>query len=578
MTSKRNKLEDLLQHLDSSTAMQQRIPDAVRERILNNVIKETNDAEVEAPRKSDSAHPAMDPVRRNRRWQWPALAAALAAIVMAVILPTRILQAAPAVLEDSEGKRNIQYNELVRPSGDRSAMLSMRDGSRVETRSMSEFSLERTSDGGTRIRLKEGGLIVDASAENRTNLYVETKDIKALVSGAVSLIKADEEGSRIAAIGGEIRVQQGTMEKKLRSGEQVATSPLLELVPMKEELTWSRQAVEHVAMLEQAQSSLSGSPAPAARPKFAAASVRPVPISPLIVNGFKCLGVDGLLWESRELDPRAAPPGVTIVPLLARRGRCSGQVVDLAELVQGAYGTVRHQPALQRMAGLSCPCPFYQIEAVADDPEHVTKGELKLMLQSLLEDRFKARVHLETRDVDGYALTIAKSGIKFKEASGDATAGGGAPAAAPGPRRGTKMDDIIIGLGGGAPAAAPGPRRGGGPPPCEARTIRDISVRGKCGMGKVTEFLKTLLMLGAAPPIDDRTGLMGTYNIEFALEEVFLSAPTGPGPRGTASPQPRQFNPPVAKALEEQLGLHLERVKVPAEFVVVDHIEQPTEN
>jgi hypothetical protein len=46
----------------------------------------------------------------------------------------------------------------------------------------------------------------------------------------------------------------------------------MELVPMKEELTWSRQAAEHVAMLEQAQSSLSGSPASAARLKFAAAS------------------------------------------------------------------------------------------------------------------------------------------------------------------------------------------------------------------------------------------------------------------------------------------------------------------
>jgi uncharacterized protein (TIGR03435 family) len=30
--------------------------------------------------------------------------------------------------------------------------------------------------------------------------------------------------------------------------------------------------------------------------------------------------------------------------------------------------------------------------------------------------------------------------------------------------------------------------------------------------------------------------------------------------------------------LEEQLGLHLERGKVPVEFVVVDHIEQLTEN
>jgi hypothetical protein len=63
----------------------------------------------------------------------------------------------------------------------------------------------------------------------------KTKDIKALVSGAVSLVNAEEEGSRIAAIGGEVHVQQGTTEKKLRPGEQVASSPGMALVPVKQE-------------------------------------------------------------------------------------------------------------------------------------------------------------------------------------------------------------------------------------------------------------------------------------------------------------------------------------------------------
>ena len=549
MTSKRNKLEDLLRDLDSSAAMQQRMPDVIRERILNDVTQEASTAEVEASRKSDSAHPAhpaMDPVRRIRRWQWPALAAALAAIVMAVILPTRILRGTPAVLEDSEGKRNIQYDELVRPAGDRSAMLSMRDGSRVETRSMSEFSLERASDGGTRIRLMEGGLIVHASAENRTNLYVETKDLKALVSGAVSLVKADEEGSRIAAIGGEIRVQQGTMEKKLRSGEQVATSPLMELVPVKEELTWSRQAVEHMAMLGQAQSSLSGSPAPAARLKFAAASVRPVPISPEISNGFQCLGVDGLLWE---------PVGRVAATATAPRGRCTGQVADLRSVVHDAYATNRHSPPWERMAGFP-PNPFnvfFQIEAVADDPEHVTKGELKLMLQTLLEDRFKARVHLETREVEGYDLTIAKSGIKFKETSVDAKAAVTTPI--------PQVSDRGF-------ARTPSPCLYNG-----YAMRQEIYVRGKCGMEELTSYVGKLLRF----PIADKTGLMGIYNIDFVLEAI-LSAPTEGGVRGGGNQPARQFTTPIPKALEEQLGLHLERVKIPAEFVVVDHIEQPTEN
>jgi len=36
---------------------------------------------------------------------------------------------------------------------------------------------------------------------------------------------------------------------------------------------------------------------------------------------------------------------------------------------------------------------------------------------------------------------------------------------------------------------------------------------------------------------------------------------------------PQEFEPPLPKALEEQLGLHLERAKVPVEYLVVDHYE-----
>ena len=100
-------------------------------------------------------------------------------------------------------------------------------------------------------------------------------------------------------------------------------------------------------------------------------------------------------------------------------------------------------------------------------------------------------------------------------------------------------------------------------------------------MREVISFLRQLLMTSNSgpPPIADNTGLMGTYNVDFVLEEVQLSPPAGgTGVRGGGSPQERQFTPPVPKALEEQLGLRLERGKAPAEFVVIDHIEQPTEN
>jgi uncharacterized protein (TIGR03435 family) len=36
------------------------------------------------------------------------------------------------------------------------------------------------------------------------------------------------------------------------------------------------------------------------------------------------------------------------------------------------------------------------------------------MLQMLLEDRFKLKIHRETRDVPAYILTVARSGLKLK--------------------------------------------------------------------------------------------------------------------------------------------------------------------
>jgi len=98
-------------------------------------------------------------------------------------------------------------------------------------------------------------------------------------------------------------------------------------------------------------------------------------------------------------------------------------------------------------------------------------------------------------------------------------------------------------------------------------------------MGELTSYLSKLLTLNSVtPPIADKTGLMGIYDIDFVFEAILSVAPTGGGVRGAGGQQARQFTTPIPKALEEQLGLHLERVKVPAEFVVVDHIEEPTPN
>ena len=49
-------------------------------------------------------------------------------------------------------------------------------------------------------------------------------------------------------------------------------------------------------------------------------------------------------------------------------------------------------------------------------PQGATTEQLPLMLQNLLQDRFKLAVHRESRELPGYELTVASSGPKFKAA------------------------------------------------------------------------------------------------------------------------------------------------------------------
>ena len=63
---------------------------------------------------------------------------------------------------------------------------------------------------------------------------------------------------------------------------------------------------------------------------------------------------------------------------------------------------------------------FYEIDAKAEGPQ----GHAMMngpMLQALLEDRFKLKIHRETRDVPVYALTVAAGGLKLEPFQGSCT-------------------------------------------------------------------------------------------------------------------------------------------------------------
>ena len=106
--------------------------------------------------------------------------------------------------------------------------------------------------------------------------------------------------------------------------------------------------------------------------------------------------------------------GATAGPAGIAAGRCRAVNVPLFALIAEAY-SVPILSAEQYLAGLPrwAFTEKYDIEAAASDPS-ASRAELRLMLQSLFADRFKLKLHEETKEVNGFALVVAKGGFKAK--------------------------------------------------------------------------------------------------------------------------------------------------------------------
>ena len=153
----------------------------------------------------------------------------------------------------------LKPNEVLRASA-AGTMLTLRDGSSVEMRAASELSVERAAD-GLDIRLRGGDIIVTAAGRRDGHLSVRTKDMTVAIDGTVFLTIAGQQGSRVGVIEGEVHVRErttplrrsgrpGAVERRLRPGEQMATSPTIAQRPLAEDITWSRHANAHLAVLD----------------------------------------------------------------------------------------------------------------------------------------------------------------------------------------------------------------------------------------------------------------------------------------------------------------------------------------
>jgi uncharacterized protein (TIGR03435 family) len=217
--------------------------------------------------------------------------------------------------------------------------------------------------------------------------------------------------------------------------------------------------------------------------------------------------------------------------------------VPLHMLIRVAYGVEENEISEEPKWLYS---ENYDVEAKMDSSaadtlrklgEDQRKLERQRMLQSLLADRFKLTLHRETKELPVYALIVGKGRLKLQKANYDRYPNG-------------EPDYTVL-------------RRG-------LITAQALS------MADLARALTHLL----GRRVLDKTGLKGNY--DFTLQwtpddsEPFKRVADNPAP-GNA-PQPDSSGPSILTAIQEQLGLKLESQKGPAEVLVIDHVEKPSEN
>jgi bla regulator protein BlaR1 len=189
----------------------------------------------------------------------------------------------------------------------------------------------------------------------------------------------------------------------------------------------------------------------------------------------------------------------------------------------------------------------FDIDAISDGEPSILMMQGPMM-QAVLEDRFKLKIHRENRPGPVYELTLGKGSPKLK------------------PLQEGSCTPVTLGR--------PLPQLA-----ADQRYCRNMAnPRGVDFEGGTLAMFAGLLGMILDRPVIDKTGITDLFaiHLEF-LPDDFTSprAAVAPGaPVAVGGPDA----PGIFQAIQEQLGLKLVPAKGPVDLLVIDHIERPTEN
>jgi uncharacterized protein (TIGR03435 family) len=292
----------------------------------------------------------------------------------------------------------------------------------------------------------------------------------------------------------------------------------------------------------------------AAPPRLSASSTRPARMAFLQDTA---VTAGGQTFEVASVKPNTSGD-LRVMFGMRPGGRFTATNVPLRELIRMAYGLQNFQ--IQGGPDWLGSERFDVVAKAEGDLPPMAPGgppnPLLLMVQSLLQERFKLTVHRETKEMPIYALVIARSDKRL------------------GPQLRPSETDCAALMAARGAAGGPPP-----PPPIKP------GERPQCGMfmgmariaagGVPTLQLAMSLSQRVGRIVVDRTGLAGMYDFEVDFTPDQL--PQGPPPPGAPPLPPIDPNgPSLFTALQEQLGLKLDSDRGPVEVLIIDSVERPT--